>query len=254
MENNTEPGRTALDAYDGIAERYDQHADSSAHNAYCERPAMIDLMPEGLDGCSALDAGCGTGFYSGWLADRGAAVTAFDGSHRMVALAKEKLEDQVTIRQHDLASPLDFLEAEHFDLAVCALVFDHIQDLSIPLAEFHRVLKPSGVLLFSMGHPTHDFVKLGQNYFQTERVEERFPNLGVTMSYYRRSVSGILSPLLDSGFALERLVEPCPVDECRPLHPELFERLSKRPSFICIRARRASSRIPDVFQGRIKHA
>ena len=38
--------RTALDIYDAVAERYEEHSKSSAHNAYCERPATLSLLPD----------------------------------------------------------------------------------------------------------------------------------------------------------------------------------------------------------------
>ena len=238
MIDSFSPEQKALEVYDKVADQFAQHSQNSAHNAYCERPCMIDLLPNIVENLHALDAGCGNGFYSEWLFTHEAKVTAFDGSSKMVELVQKNLGGKIDVRKHDLTQPLNFLNSESFDLVLCPLVLDHIENLREPFSEFYRVLRRSGLLIFSLGHPTHDFIKLGQNYFDTELVEENFPTLGVVIPYYRRPLNDILDPLLETGFMLQKLVEPKPIEECKQLHPKLYERLSKRPSFLCIRAKK----------------
>jgi 2-polyprenyl-3-methyl-5-hydroxy-6-metoxy-1,4-benzoquinol methylase len=60
-----------------------------AANAYYERPATIALLGE-VTGRRVLEAGCGPGSLTRWLADQGAVVTAMDVSAEMVRLARER--------------------------------------------------------------------------------------------------------------------------------------------------------------------
>ena len=60
----------------------------------------VGMLPADLDGCDAIELGCGTGYVSSWLARRGARVTGIDNSARQLATAR-RLQ-----REHALAFPL----------------------------------------------------------------------------------------------------------------------------------------------------
>jgi SAM-dependent methyltransferase len=227
----------AVDAYEAIAERFAEHSETSAHNAYCERPATLSLLPD-VRGLHALDAGCGPGFYSEWLARHGAEVVAIDGSPKMVALTRQRAGPSVAVRQWDFLRPLDFLEDGTLDLVLCPLALDAVRDLAPVFAEFHRILRPAGLLVFSLDHPTSDFMRCGGNYFATELIADQPSGFGIPIPYYRRPLSAILQPLAAAGFSLEQLLEPRPIEKCLDRHPEMYEELSRRPSFLCIRARK----------------
>ena len=231
------PTEEAIEIYDRIAQRFDVHIRSSAHNAYYERPATTALLPD-VKGRRILDAGCGSGAYSEWLLERGAHVVAIDASPEMVVLAKEKVGRDGEVHLHDLREPLDFLESGSFDLVVCPLVLDHIQDLVPVFCEFYRVLQPEGVLIFSMSHPFNDYVKQGSNYFEVEPIRTQFPNLVAEMPSYRRPLTDIWNALHDARFIVDRIVEPRPIGQCERIHPETFKKLSTQPVFICFRAKK----------------
>jgi SAM-dependent methyltransferase len=60
--------------YDAMAGAYADNA-HSAYNAYYERPATIGLLGD-VGGRRVLEAGCGAGQLTAWLAGHGAAVIA----------------------------------------------------------------------------------------------------------------------------------------------------------------------------------
>src|SRR5947208_3677609 len=143
----------AFDAYEQLADAYAARVDTKDYNAHYEMPAMLSLMPE-VAGKQALDAACGPGRYAEWLVQHGAAaVTAFDVSPRMLANARRRLGTSVRIERADLNQTLGFLPDETIDLVVCALALDYVRDWRLPLREFHRALRASGVFIFSMEHP-----------------------------------------------------------------------------------------------------
>jgi hypothetical protein len=59
------------------------------------------------------------------------------------------------------------------------------------------------------------------------------------MVFWRRSWSAILNALLESGFALERVVEPAITDEDRRQYPEDATRVPDDPMRIVLRWRNA---------------
>jgi hypothetical protein len=46
----------------------------------------------------------------------------------------------------------------------------------------------------------------------------------------------VFNSVSDAGFTLDRVVEPLPTEEFKQQDPEDYERLLKRPSFLCLRA------------------
>ena len=231
--------RFVLQAYEELAEIYSAAVETKPHNAYYERPATLSLLPD-VAGRRVLDAGCGPGIYARWLADHGAQVVGFDLSPRMVRLARRRLGDRGLLFQADLTRPLAMLSAEPFDLVLSALVLDYVRDLGPVFCEFARVLRPGGHLVFSAGHPCHDFY--GQpdacNYFDVERVAMDWTGFAipVRMAWYRRPLGALVNPLLAAGFQLERLLEPRPTEDFKERDPEGYHALMQRPGFLCVRA------------------
>ena len=77
--------------YDVLAEAYTASNETSLFNAYYERPAILTLAGD-VAGRRILDAGCGSGPLFAALRDRGAIVTGFDSSTKMVELARQRRE------------------------------------------------------------------------------------------------------------------------------------------------------------------
>lgn len=230
----------AFEAYEKLADAYAERIDTKPHNAYLERPGTLSLLPD-VKGKRVLDAGCGPGVYSEWLVERGAKVVAVDVSPKMIALAKRRLGDSVEVLLHDLREPLDFLEDDCIDVVLSPLVMDYIEDWFPVFSEFCRVLVGDGALVFSVGHPFAEYNwSRSENYFLTERVEMCWKGFGVPvlMPSFRRPLEAAIESLYESGFLVERLLEPRPTFEYEEKDPEDYEKLSKQPSFMCVRARK----------------
>ena len=224
---NPDPG------YDDHAESYERHAAESPYNAWYDRPAMLDLLGD-VDGLRVLDAGCGPGFYAEELIGRGAEVVAFDRSPAMVELAQARVGGGASIRVHDLAQPLDWLEDASFDAALMALVLHHVDDRVAALREIHRVLRPGGHLAISTHHPTADWLRLGGSYFDVEVVEETWSR-GWTIRYWRMPLTVLCDDFVRAGFSIERLVEPRPAPGMAEVFPAHYEKLDREPGFINFR-------------------
>ncbi|ERH10020.1 MAG: methylase involved in ubiquinone/menaquinone biosynthesis [halophilic archaeon J07HX64] len=229
---------TPESAYDELADSYDEAVREGPYNADLEFPATASLVPE-VAGKRVLDAGCGTGVYTAWLAERGATVVGVDVSGEMLARAQERTGGDVSLRQADLRDGLAFADSDSFDGVVSALTLGYVADWTEPLSAFARVLRPGGFLVLSTGHPLDQFPfeadNGAANYFETERQRHEW---AVDVPYYRRPFSAVINPLLEAGFRLESVVEPQPTAEFERRRPELYERESRHPVFLCVRATR----------------
>jgi SAM-dependent methyltransferase len=229
----------AREAYDLLAEAYAARVDAKPHNAFYDRPALQSLLPP-VAGRRVLDAGCGPGVYAEWLAGRGAAVVGLDVSPRMLAQARQRLGDEASLLLADLGRPLAFLAPASFDVVLSALALDYVRDWGAAFREFFRVLRDPGHLVFSCAHPADDFYRLHPdgNYFAVEQVDFEWRGFGppVRVPSYRRPLGEVLGPLLAAGFAFERLLEPRPVPQFREVDPTGYEKLMRRPGFLCVRA------------------
>jgi SAM-dependent methyltransferase len=223
-------------SYDGLAGKYAATVDTKPWNAYYERPAVISLLPS-LMNAKVLDVGCGSGWYAEYLLSHGAAVAAFDINSEFVTLTRTRVGERARVLQADLAAPLDFAGDGEFDVVVCPLVMHYLKDWQPVFREFHRILKPHGVLVFSTHHPFMDWkLHNREDYFAVELLEDEW-EIG-KVRFYRRPLTAISQALDSTGFVIERLLEPQPTEDFRRVHPEGYERLTKNPWFLVVRARK----------------
>ena len=104
-----------------------------------------------VTGLAVLDAGCGTGYLSAKLHERGARVIGVDLSERMIEIARASHPD-LDFRV-DSCSDLDTIESASIDLIVSNYVLMDTPDLPGTMSAFHRVLKPHGIAILVFSHP-----------------------------------------------------------------------------------------------------
>ena len=158
----------------------------------------------------------------------------------MIELARQRVSGRADFRVHDLASPMDWAEAESFDVAVMALVIHHLDDRISTLREIHRVLRPHGRLVVSTHHPTSDWLRKGGSYFEVSVIEETWKR-GWNVRYWRLPLSVSAAEFSESGFLIERLVEPQPTQELRDRFPDEYKSWLASQDSSPSRSRSASS-------------
>jgi SAM-dependent methyltransferase len=148
-----------------------------------------------------LDAGCGNGYFS-WLAYRsGARVVALNFDLDQVEKADRFLvgyrgADRSRLRfehrdLYDLAG-----ETRRFDEIICYEVLEHLNDDARVVREFHRILRPGGVLHVCCPnrlHPRH----------QAEVLDRHESGGHVRPGYTEEDFRRLLEP---AGFGIDRLV------------------------------------------------
>jgi SAM-dependent methyltransferase len=182
-----------------------ERLEDSVPEYYSKNPAARWLFRQRLEtalslvakvGCRSLvDLGCGDGLLVRYVLDSGVAFADFQAIdlHPDVARLNETLKGCRFSCQK--LERTDFADGQ-FDAATCLDVLEHFQDLSAPVREIRRILKPGGHLITS--EPTETgFYKLLRfvlkGYFS--KPDER------SIDYHFQNAASVEKALVDGGFA-----------------------------------------------------
>jgi 2-polyprenyl-3-methyl-5-hydroxy-6-metoxy-1,4-benzoquinol methylase len=184
--------RTVESGYDRMAEHYLATKDHRDPLALAALEDLASLLPAAA---AVLDLGCGAGVpVTGWLADRGFAVTGVDVSARQLELARRNVPDGTFFKA-------DMIEVVFAPETFAAVVAFH-SIIHVPRTEhltllesIHGWLRPGGALLATM--TVADY----------EGRDEDWEGWGAPMvwSHYDRNAN--VAMLRDAGFEI-RYAEP----------------------------------------------
>src|SRR4029077_14433101 len=134
---------------------------------WLNNPAFLPFIGD-LNGRQVLDAGCGEGYNTRILARRGARMTGVDISERMIDLAREAERAEPLGLRYERTSYADlslFADAS-FDAVVSFMALMDGPRFDLAMREAFRVLRPGGVLAFSITHPC--FLTKGATWLRDE--------------------------------------------------------------------------------------
>lgn len=247
-----------VQSYNNHADKYNEHIikpDDAVYHHYYEKPAIRAELPE-MEGLSVISIGCGTGVDTHYLKENDAdRVVGVDISAGMIDVAKNTYND-IEFYVMDMEQ-LNF-EDKTFDLAYSSLAMHYVSDWKTALSEAQRVLRPGSTYVFSCHHPIDDGVewfneenkrgnRLGKTVFK--KTGERIIHgdylsadyhgvrpidgmLGdMEIRIYQRPISRMVEEIIKSGFRIEKLVEPQPLEAMQEVDPD-YEQLKKIPTFM----------------------
>ena len=169
-----------------------------------------------MAGLDVVELGCGTAYWSAWLARRGARPTGVNNSERQLEIARSLQ------RQYGLDFPLIHASAESvplpdggFDLALSEYGASLWCDPGLWIPEAARLLRPGGLLVFLTNSPLLQLClpersdapagdRLLRPYFGMRRFE--WPD--ETAIDFNLTYGGWIRELGRHGFAVEALHEP----------------------------------------------
>lgn len=221
-------------------------------------PAMVEACGNVKD-LEVLDLGCGIGYFSRQMAEKGAAkVVGIDISPNQLSHARhieEKERLGIEYRQGDAAAVIESLPEASFDLVTACVSLIDMPDPGRVIRGAHRVLRDQGRIVFTNLHPVTDTrerrwvrdadgKKLGLqivDYFDetpltltwmSERYKYPFQTTGnsYTLQTWMRWI-------IQAGFILEDFIEPYATDEAIAQHPGL-EDTRIIPTFLIIVAKK----------------
>lgn len=229
-------------------EGYSSLRDGENLNDLIEQPEIKKLMPD-VAGMRILDLGCGFGKNCADFAAAGASrVVGVDLAEKMLEVARaEHSDDRIEYRLMDMTE-IDSID-ESFDLIFSSLAFHYVENFDAFARKLYDKLDAGGTLLFSQEHPLNtagdDGFNLDEegnavsfNLREYNRPGKRRVDWIVSgVEKYHRNMSGILNPLFDAGFVIERIVETTPSAEALAMRPRLAKHFI-RPIFLIVKAKK----------------
>lgn len=196
---------SAREGYDRWADIYD--ATPNPVVAMDARHTIRLLSPKRSE--RILDAGCGTGRHLEAMIQAGSAPVGIDSSFGMLEVACRRFSG-VPLVQADLGGPLP-LKSGCFDAVLCALVGEHLRDLTSIFQEMHRVLKPRGRLVFSVYHPAMAAAGI-EAHFERDGVDFRLGAIEHSSMHYLEAMrrAGFIDLRPNEHLGDEALVEKIP--------------------------------------------
>ncbi|MFA5131978.1 MAG: class I SAM-dependent methyltransferase [Candidatus Paceibacterota bacterium] len=149
-------------SWGGVADWYNKHLEKGddTYHSQVIFPNLLRLLGD-IEGKKVLDLACGQGIFSQQLRDKGAHVTGVDVSKELIKFAEEKNETIKEKGTHKVAflvtsaDDLYMLKDVTFDIVVCVLALQNIENLQKTIAEVSRVLTSSGSFIFVLNHPSY---------------------------------------------------------------------------------------------------
>jgi SAM-dependent methyltransferase len=195
--------------------------------------SQLGVLAHDLDNLDAIELGCGTGYVSKWLADRGARPVGIDSSPKQLQTAR-RLRDE-----HGMTFELLLGNAEavpypdaSFDFAISEYGASIWCDPHLWIPEAARLLRPGAMLVFLVNAPLHMLCmpdeidvpagdRLLRPYFGMHRFEwSDDESVGFHLPH------GELIALLRScGFQIEELIEVRPAQDAAPAWPPTYSTL-----------------------------
>jgi SAM-dependent methyltransferase len=219
-----ETSRASRTYWDSAADEY-----LTEHGAFLGDDRFV-WCPEGVDeeaaqllgpvrGKRVLEVGCGAAQCSRWLVGQGANVVAFDISVEQLRIA-QTLDARTGTAVRTVAADataLPYADAT-FDIVCSAFgALPFVADAGTALREIARVLRPGGLLVFSVTHPfrwtmpddpTAAGLRITHSYFdRTPYVEVDEAGRSVYAEHHRTTGDWIRE-LTSAGLVVDDLLEP----------------------------------------------
>ncbi len=142
-----------------VASWYDSHLEKSddTYHAKVIFPNLLRLLDD-VKGKKILDLACGQGVFTRELHSKGALVTGTDIAKELLTIAEEKGKASKVIPKityiRTSADDLYMLKDNTFDIVICILALQNIENMQKTVKEASRVLTTGGRFIFVLNHPS----------------------------------------------------------------------------------------------------
>lgn len=140
------------------------------------------------EGKTIVDVGCGTGYFSEQLAQRGAHVIGIDAGPNLISIAKEHAKSldtssrmSGTLEYHVSTAESLPLQDHSVDAVVCVLALQNIEHAREAISEWARIVKNEGTVTIVLNHPMFRIPK-GSSWVWNETQSAQYRRIDSYMS------------------------------------------------------------------------
>ncbi|MHC6225101.1 ThiF family adenylyltransferase [Pseudomonas sp. X10] len=173
---------------------------------------------ESLSYKAVLDLGCGIGTYARMFSRRAENVTAVDFSDNMLETFRERgVPDNTKLVKSDISEFITHTD-QKYDIAILALVLDHIDDIATFLAALRSKLKPGAKILVVIPNNVRDSCALSDNqlslkdYFAEGKIEKSRTSteaqVATKIISNKRTLATYLNIFLSENYVLDEYQTP----------------------------------------------
>jgi len=234
--------------YDDVS---DIRPENKSYYKYCVYNFVTHFFSKGkIVGKKILDFGCGPGYYSAILAERGAHVTGIDRSTFLIYKANE-LKQKLELKNAEFFQG-DFLDFEanippkEFDyiIAIDTIVsFDYSRqkhnhtEFTQALSKINRILKDQGRFFIIEAHPFFGQLSKGITTSNNGHFHGLLPNYKIEHKrkenpHHWFTLDEMTKALSENSLAICRIYEPDPSVELEKENPQLYKFFLKYPHLI----------------------
>jgi ubiquinone/menaquinone biosynthesis C-methylase UbiE len=225
---------------------------------FTARPRVFELC-EPIAGMDVLDLGCGEGYVARQLKQRGAArLEAIDISEQMIEHARAAEAAEPLGIRYRVGNAVDLPDFEDgsFDRVIAVFLFNYltVEEMTTVLGQAHRVLRPGGVMVFTVPHPSLPFLRETEPPFYFEPGDAgyfsgrnrqfegriwRRDGVDVPVRCVHKTFEDYFTALAATGFTrLPQVQELRALPEHIRLDPKFFTPLDDQPLHVAFRIER----------------
>lgn len=192
------------------ADQVNHYVSEAPNGATTAEEAFLMRLPSSG---SVLDAGCGAGRISLWLARQGYEVTGVDVSRELIGIAVKNLQNSNMEIDYRHIDEFDYPFMDNsFDVIICFKVLCYIPTKELRnkyLENLYRILKPGGVCLITQNIVPEEFINdaVDEDYYKSPAssfsIVERGDNFPLSEGYVRWFTElDLEEELKDSNFSI----------------------------------------------------
>ena len=217
-----------------FAEYWNKRAgdNGEAYKAYILDPIMFRLVGSFFHK-TVLELGCGNGYLARKFMEKCVKkLILLDISKHNLEFARKKWSDEKTEFVEQDATTRWKIKTNSIDVVYSNMMLNEVADIKTPISEASRVLRKTGIFIFSVTHPAWDLYVFAQekcgikskkmkdlgNYFRKGYAQYIMgvdnPKLvkeygrEFKVKHYQRPLSDYFNTLVGAGFTVKRIIEP----------------------------------------------
>ncbi|MCL4374549.1 class I SAM-dependent methyltransferase [Patescibacteria group bacterium] len=185
------------------------------------RPNVLRVLGN-LQGKTLLDVGCGSGYLTSELAKTAEKIVGTDFAPDFVKICREKYKNQhnLSFQVQDVTQEFIF-PSESFDIVLCKMVLQYVENIDNFAKESTRLLKMGGKVVVIVDHPFNSQFYYAQSltgkknpkyedlkdYFSREPQTKLSLWGKVKLTWYPKTISDYIQPFTKVGLHLSNIEE-----------------------------------------------